>query len=129
MDLHIKFEGNIDSEVSEDLKYLDTLITDDYGFSTRQEIQKNQSGEKDSGLMVGLTIAGVALTGIQTVITAAQFWQSQCKNTKYILSIYSVDKIYTLDNANKEEVNRILQIINQLPVDVREEIEIKVSRK
>jgi hypothetical protein len=127
MQFQIKFDGNINPEISEDLKELEQLMKDDYGIVSIPEKQKPQIGVKDSGLTIGLAIAGLALTGIQTVIAAIQYWQSQ--RPKYTLSIICRDEIYILNNANKEDIDKIMKAIHYLPNSITEEIEIKISKK
>lgn len=127
MNVHIKFEGDIYPEVSNDLIELADLIAEECGVSVAQEKKEPESGAKDSGLTIGLAIAGLAFTGVQTAINAAQYWKSE--RPKYLLSIYSGDETYILDNTNREEVDRILKIISLLPTDITQNIEIKISRK
>lgn len=127
MDIRIKFQGDINQVISNDLIDLAELITEDCGVSVTQEKKKPEPGVKDSGLTIGLAIAGLALTGVQTAINAAQYWKSE--RPTYLLSISSGSQTYTLDNANKEEVDRILKIISSLPNDITQNIEIKISKK
>lgn len=127
MNVDIKYEGDIYLQVSNDLIELADLITEEGGVSVAQKKNEPELRAKDSGLTIGLAIAGLALTGVQTAISAAQYWQSE--HPKYKLSIYLEDKTYILDNSNKEEVDRILKIISLLPTDITQNIEIKISRK
>ncbi|MBD2691572.1 hypothetical protein [Anabaena catenula] len=127
MNVDIKYEGDIYLQVSNDLIELADLITEECGVSVAQKKTKPESGAKDSGLTIGLAIAGLALTGVQTAISAVQYWKSE--HPKYLLSIYSGGETYILDNTNKEEVDRIFKIISLLPTDIIENIEIKISRK
>jgi hypothetical protein len=127
MKIHIKFEGEINQETSIDLIALADLISEECGVSVVQEKQKPAPGVKDSGLTLGLTIAGLALAAVQTAISVVQYWKSE--RPQYILSIYSEAGVYTLDNTNREEVDRIIKIISSLPQDITQSIEIKIYKK
>ncbi|NES18257.1 MAG: hypothetical protein F6K41_04830 [Symploca sp. SIO3E6] len=127
MNIRITFEGETNQETSSDLITLADLISEECGVSITQEKQKPYPGVKDSGLTVGLTIVGLALAGAQTAISAAQYWQSQ--RPQYALSIYSEAGVYTLDNVNREEVDRIIKMISSLPQATTQDIEIQIYKK
>jgi hypothetical protein len=127
MKIHIKFEGETSQDTSNDLIALANLIFEECGVSVVEEKQKPNIGVKDSGLTLGLTIAGLALTAVQTAISAAQHWKSE--RPQYVLSIYSQAGVYTLDNANREEVDRLMKMISSLPQDITQNIEIKIYKK
>ncbi|NET55587.1 MAG: hypothetical protein F6K47_05275 [Symploca sp. SIO2E6] len=127
MNISITFKGETNQETSSELITLADLISEECGVSVGQEKQKPDPGVKDSGLTISLAIAGLALTAAQTAISAAQYWQS--KRPQYVLSIYSEAGVYTLDNANREEVDRIIKIISSLPESNTQNIEIEIYRK
>ena len=127
MNIHIQFDGETNQKTSSDLNALADLISEECGVSVIQKKQKSSPGVKDSGLTIGLTIAGLTLAAIQTAISAAQYWKSE--RPRYLLSIYSEAGVYTLDNASGEEVDRVIKIISSLPQDTTQDIEIKISKK
>jgi hypothetical protein len=127
MDTYINFEGSITEETSHDLNQLANLLEQDCDVSVKLDKQPIQPGVKDSGLTIGLTIAGLALSGIQTLIAAILYWES--KQNKYSLSISLENKTYIVDNIKQEETERILSEILKLPSNITETIEIKVVRK
>jgi hypothetical protein len=126
MHLKIKFDGDANFEVSNDLEELEQRVEEDCGITLIPEKQTSPSGTKDGGLTIGLAIAGLALTGIQTFIAALQYWQSQKSNYKIL--IRCGNEIYSFDNARKEDIAKIVQAIRYLPNDA-EEIEVEISRK
>ncbi|MEM1393185.1 MAG: hypothetical protein AAGG00_07785 [Cyanobacteria bacterium P01_H01_bin.150] len=127
MNIRIQFDGETNQETSSDLNALADLICSECGVSVVQEKQESYPGVKDSGLTIGLTIAGLTLAAVQTAITAAQYWKSE--HPKYMLSIYSQAGVYTLDNASGEEVDRMIRMISSLPQDTIQDIEIEISKK
>ena len=126
MQVKIEFEGEATIETSRDLQYLKQRMEEDCPVSILEEKQPTISGEKDSGLMVGMTIASLALGAIQTAIAVLQYWQSQ--RPKYKILIQFRNERYILDNASKEEVNKVVDAIRALSAST-EEIEIIVSKR
>ncbi|MGF2040486.1 MAG: hypothetical protein RMZ43_035170 [Nostoc sp. CmiVER01] len=127
MDTYINFEGNITEETSYDLEQLANLIEQDCDVSVKLEKQLIRPGVKDSGLTIGLTIAGLAVSAVQTLIAVISYWES--KQNKYSLSISLANKTIIIDNLKQEETEQILSEIVKLPSNVTEKIEIKVTRK
>ena len=128
MNIRIQFDGETNQETSSNLNALADLIWEECNVSVKQEKQKSYPGIKDSGLTISLTIVGLTLAAVQTAITAAQYWKSE--HPQYVLSIYSqTGVVYTLDNASREEVDRIITMISSLPQDTIQDIEIKISKK
>ncbi len=128
MRVTIRFEDEATLETSNDLIKLANLIEKECDVSVTQEKQKFQQGVK-SRLTTRIAIIGLVLTTFQTIIGVAQFWTSE--NSKYMLKIYSEDNvlIYTLDNTNREEADRITSIIGSFPPDVTQNIEIRILKK
>ena len=127
MNIRIQFDGETNQKTSYDLNKLSDLISEECGVSVENEKQESHPGVKDSGLTIGLTIAGLTLAAVQTAISAAQYWKS--KHPQYILSIHSQAGVYTLDNASGKEVDRIITIVSSLPQDITQDIEIRISKK
>lgn len=123
MQIKIDFDGEDTTETSSDLKYLKEIMEQDCPVSISEEKQAAIPGDKDSGLMTGMTIAGFAFGAIQTAITVLQYWQSQ--RPKYKILIQFRNERYILDNASKEEVNKIVDAIRARA----EEIEIIFSKR
>ena len=127
MDAHIKFEGNITDEISYDLEQLAYLIEQDCDLSVGREKQPPKPGVKESGLIIGLTIAGVVLSGIQALFSALSYWGS--KQQKYSLLICFDNKTFLLENLDRSETNQVLAEIARLPILVNEKIKIKIVKK
>ena len=127
MDAHIKFEGNITDEISYDLEQLAYLIEQDCDLSVGRENQPPKPGVKESGLIIGLTIAGVVLSGIQALFSALSYWDS--KQEKYSLLISFDNKRFLLENMDRLETNQVLAEIAKRPNFVNEKIKIKIVKK
>ena len=101
------------------------LIEEECGVSVIQEKEEFQQGVKSRRT----TAIFIALTTLQTIIGAAQYWKSE--NPKYIFHIYSDTNVLlcTLDNTSREEAERVTSIIGSCPPDVTENIEIRILEK
>ncbi|RWX48368.1 hypothetical protein VT98_11623 [Candidatus Electrothrix communis] len=78
MNAYISFEENVASaERSSHLIKLADLIEVECDLSVKRNKSAPQQGEKDGGLTIGLTVAGLVLTGIGTLIAALSYWKSQ----------------------------------------------------
>jgi hypothetical protein len=127
MDAHISFEGNVTDEVSYDLEKLAYLIEQDCDLSVNREKQAPQAGVKESGLIIGLTIAGVALSGIQALFAALSYWDSQQK--QYSLHISWGNKTFYFENIQRQEIDKFLSDIAELPHSKTQGVDIKIIRK
>lgn len=127
MDVNIEFEGSITDEISYELNQLGDLIQQECDTNVEFNKQELKPGVKDSGLVIGLTIAGLALSGVQTLISALQYWES--KQQKYSISISLGNKKYYYSNIEKEKADELLAKIRQLPENVLEKAEIKIVKK
>ena len=128
MDTYITFEGNITEDDSYNLKQLAQLIEEECDLSVQIKKQEAQPGIKDGGLVIGLMIAGLAFTAIQTLISALQYWES--KQNKHSLSITTFDnqvKKRTLSINSSSDVQVIVsQLQNESTIDY---VEIKITEK
>ncbi|MBW4565792.1 MAG: hypothetical protein KME32_32850 [Mojavia pulchra JT2-VF2] len=127
MDAYIRFEGNVTDKVSYDLENLAYLIEQDCDLSVNREKQAPQAGVKESGLIIGLTIAGLALSGIQALFAALSYWDSQQK--QYSLHISWGNKTLDFENIQQQEIDRILSDIVKLPHSKTERMDIRIIRK
>ena len=86
MNACIKLEGEITEEDCYELKQLAHLIEKECDVYVKPEQQATQHGVKDSGLMIGMTIAGLALSGIQTGTPSKKKFTRK-KNIHYLYTL------------------------------------------
>lgn len=130
MDTYITFEGNITEDDSYSLKQLAQLIEEECDLSVQIKKQEAQPGIKDGGLVIGLMIAGLAFTAIQTLISALQYWES--KQNKQSLSITTFDnqvkkRTLSINSSSSQDVQVIVsQLQNESTIDY---MKIEITKK
>jgi hypothetical protein len=119
MDVRISFEGAITEDDSYHLKNLAQLIEEECDCSVSIETRESEVGIKDGGLAIGIAIASLVLTGIQTLVSVLQYWESQ--QSQYSISIsITIDanerqKRFLMKNLSLEEIQSLLSQINSQP--------------
>lgn len=130
MDTYITLEGNITEDDSYSLKQLAQLIEEECDLSVQIKKQEAQPGIKDGGLVIGLMIAGLAFTAIQTLISALQYWES--KQNKHSLSITTFDnqvkkRTLSINSSSSQDVQVIVsQLQNESTIDY---MKIEITKK
>lgn len=117
MDVRISFEGTITEDDSYHLKKLAQLIEEECDCSVSIETRESEVGIRDGGLAIGIAIASLVLTGIQTLVSVLQYWESQ--QSQYSISI-TIDtngqqKRFLMKNLSLEEIQSLLSEINFQP--------------
>ncbi len=117
MDVKISFEGTITEDDSYHLKNLAQLIEEECDFSVSIETREAEAGVRDGGFATGIAIASLVLTGIQTLVSVLQYWESQ--QSQYSISI-TIDangqqKRFLMKNLSLEEIQSLLSQINSQP--------------
>jgi hypothetical protein len=125
MDTHIIFDDQPTEEDSYCLNQLATLITDECNLPVRIEKDQIKQGVRDSGLVIGLTIASLALTAIQTLIASLQYWESH--NPKYSFSIKIGNQTLRLRGFSKSQVDEVIRLMQITSPETN--IEIRILKK
>lgn len=117
MDVSISFEGAITEDDSYHLKKLAQLIEEECDYSVSLETRESEAGIKDGGLAIGIAMASLALTAIQTLVSVLQYWES--RQSQYSISI-TIDangqqKRFLMKNLSLEEIQSLLSEINSQP--------------
>lgn len=109
MNIEILYKDNVTEIESNDLQKLSDAIVKSCDTQATPKLQKSESGQKDIGLIIGLTIAGFALSAIDTLINVLTYWQAQ--RTKYSISFSTATGRYTLETRSiddfKAELSRL----------------------
>ncbi|NEP81127.1 MAG: hypothetical protein F6K39_25000 [Okeania sp. SIO3B3] len=140
MKAYIKLEGDITGEDSFSFKELANLIEKECDLSVEIEKTEPQVGMRDSGLIIGLTIVSLTLTGIQTFFTTLQYWESRQQNGELELKYSLLVIVYTrtrkekhlLKNLSQEKLIELQEIIHQhqlQPSVENEYIEVKILKQ
>ncbi|MCL2933699.1 MAG: hypothetical protein MGG11_16060 [Trichodesmium sp. MAG_R03] len=142
MKAYIKLEGDVTAEDSFYFKELANLIKTECDLSVKVEETKPEPGVKDGGLATGLNIASIAsltLTGIQTLFSTLQYWESRQGNgelrPKYSVLVIVYTRTYKerhlLKNLSAEKVIELQEIIYQhrlLPSFENEYIKVQILK-
>ena len=121
MKAYINLEGDVTAEDSFYFKELANLIKTECDLSVKVEETKLEPGVKDGGLATGLNIASLTLTGIQTLFSTLQYWESRQGNgelrPKYSVLVIVYTRTYKerhlLKNLSAEKVIELQEIIYQ----------------
>jgi len=110
MNVDVQFEGNASPEDSSEIQQLMAAFADaDMRVQPKQK--ETKPGHKDSGLMIGLTIAGLVLSAIGTVASVLSTWSSIRDN--YSVSIARGDLTVKIDGLS---ANALHEAVKQLRV-------------
>lgn len=105
----INFESEHQAQDSISLDELAILIMEDCKLSIKKETMPPKPGTKDGGLTIGLAIASLAVSAINTLISTLNYWRSQ--HPEYSIKISQGDLQITIDNITNKDINAL---INQL---------------
>lgn len=127
MEAKINLLSDVTEEDSYALLELATLLESECDVVVQQKRDSVRSGVKDGGLVIALTIAGLAISTISTLFTALSYWQTrqQSKKVKYSVAFIIGDKIFQVENLTPEQVQseiEKLQVSDQV-------IDIHVTRQ
>ncbi|MGD1908222.1 MAG: hypothetical protein ACFB0C_19835 [Leptolyngbyaceae cyanobacterium] len=127
MKTEIRLLGNATAEDSFALSELSNLLEDECDTSIEQEHQESQDGVKDGGLVIALTIVGLAMTAVSTVVSVLSYWESRQKEKeiKYSVAIVVGNKTITIDNIQPSYIEAELAALKP----EEQNIEVQVSRQ
>ncbi len=103
MNAYISFEENAASgESSYHLINLADIIEKECDLPVQRNKNAPQQGVMDGGVTIGLTVAGVVLTGIGTLVAALSYWKSQ--QPKCSISITRGNVTIVIDNISPDQL-------------------------
>jgi hypothetical protein len=123
MKFEIKYIGQADADISNNLNQLSTSIIRDCDAVVQLIREPVGKGQKDSGLIIGLTIASLALSTIDSLFNILTYWQSQ--RTKYSVSFAVDGKTYTLEASS---LNKLNEALTDLENKTKPKVEILITR-
>ena len=119
----VVFEGDPSTEDSIALKELGESLAES-DISTESDIHKNKIGVKDGGLTLALTIAGLALSAVGTLVSAISLWGSK---RNYSISFQIGEATFAANNLSAKETLTIAQAIKDKAV--ASDVKVLVSRR
>ena len=122
MNIYIRFDGEVTPEKSHMLTELAELINENGDLPVDVEKKKAKQGMKPIDLVTALSIVGVALSAIGTLISILSFRKSQ--EPSISVSITRGDTTISIDNVKP---NQIQQLTSQLEAEESPEIGILLS--
>lgn len=96
----------------------------DSSIIAQSTIDKNRTGVKDGGLMVGLTIAGLGLSALSTLISAIALWGSK---RNYSIGFKSGETTFAANNLSPKETLTIAQALKDKAT--ASDIEVLISHR
>ena len=125
MDAHIRWSQNVTEEDAYLLEKLADLIKRDGDVSVNLDKQEVKPGEKDSGLTIDIAIAGLALSGISTLISVLSYKGKNCSAS------FTLDGVtYQINNIKVEEIYQIQESFKQAELKgLPQTLDIEISRR
>lgn len=124
METRIKFEGDVTQEDSYNLGELANLIQQDCDLPVKLKKADSEGGVKDGGLIIGLTVIGLVLSAIGTLVSVLSYWKSQ--QPKYSLTISYGGKTLSIENMSSEQIKN--EFTKLQAESTNSQIEIKISK-
>lgn len=122
---YISFDAPVDSQDSLNLEQLANIFSHDYDLPVTSERQEPVTGEKDSGLTIAISLIGVSVSAIGTIISALSYWKSQLP--KYSVTITAGGKTITMDTI---ESDKLPEMISRIERDISSsETKILIAKK
>jgi hypothetical protein len=115
--IEIAFAGELNTQDSFALNELRESL-EESKISVETENDQKKTGVKDGGLTLALTIAGLALSAVGTLVSAISLWGSK-KN--YSITFKTGDATFAANNLSAKETLTIAQAIKDKAVasDIR----------
>lgn len=111
-DFYIEFTSSVDAQDSLNLEQLGQILSQDYDLSIETIHQKPIEGRKDGGLTIAVSIIGVSISAIGTIISALSYWKASLP--KYTVTLKTAEKTVTIDtNDPKKLPILVAQIENE----------------
>lgn len=121
---HISFDTPIDAQDSSNLEQLAHIFSHDYDLPVNKERQEPLAGVKDGGLTIAVSLIGVGISAIGTVISALAYWKSQLP--KYSVTMMIGEKTITIDTT---EPDKLPEMISKIERDISSEAKILIAKK
>lgn len=112
MNAHLSFKGNGPTgESSYCLNNLAELIEQEADIAVQLEKASPKEGDKDGGLTIALSIAGLALSAVATFISVLSYWKSQQPN--YSVSIECGNTTIKLNKISSDELQAVIKKLEE----------------
>lgn len=102
--MEIKFNFNATHEDSNALSELNDLIRKQGRIETKTQVKKGE-GEKADAMLV-IEIVSLVLTGVSTLITVLDYWNS--KHPKYSITLKIGEDTFVKENMSQEEFEKAI---------------------
>ncbi len=108
MNCQIHFDGDLSAADSSELNALhQRLIAGE--LNVKSERTAPLQGEKDGGLTVALSIVGLAVSGVATLISVLSYWNSTRPN--YSLTVNQGDVSTSVGNLSAKELQKTVEAL------------------
>lgn len=122
MDVNVHFNREVSTKDSLDLEKLADILQSDYDLSLKKIRKNSEEGVKDGGLTIALSIIGISIAAVGTIISALSYWKSQRPN--YSISFKSGNKTIAVDNVDPASLP---DMISKIEKDFSSNTEIVIS--
>jgi len=126
MKARIRFVAEPSSRDSIKLRELAEIIESDCGLSVEIEKGNVEQGIKDGGLIIGIAIAGLAVTSIGTLFGVLSYWKSH--NPQYSISVTCGNITETIENLEYDQYLKVFDDLREARPGLAD-IDVQISRE
>lgn len=119
LNVNILFKGLPEVGKSMCLEEISNMLAQEFDIPVKNISKDADVGVKDGGLTVALSLTGITLSAICTILTALSYWRS--KKSNYSVSVFLDNKTITIDNINPKDIdNKLseLEYINSSKIEI-----------
>jgi hypothetical protein len=109
MEIKLFYEGIPNVMISHEIQELGKIISEECDADVCQDRTPVDSVKKSDGLVIGISIASLAISGLSAFIAVLKYWRSS--HPRYSISVLSGDYEISISNLKKE---RLLSMYNEL---------------
>jgi len=115
MKINISFDAKMCENDSQNLIELANLVENDCDINVQLEKDLKAKGVKDGGLTIGLTILGLSISAIGTLISVLSYWKN--KNPKYSLSITHNNCSFSISEMDSNQLEKLILDMKQSKIE------------
>jgi len=124
MNVLVQFANTVTEFDSLQIKKIANAIQKEGKATVKCITSQTEQGKKDSGLILGLTIAGMAISTFDVLITTLTYLES--KQPRYSITVHLGNTDYSIDNIPEE---KLLPFKEKLEKDITPEMKILIANK
>jgi len=106
MDVMLKFVDEQAVEKAYELDQLADLLELEFDLPVSKEESDAVAGRKDAGLTIALTLIGLGLTAVDTIVSALAYWKSD--KPRYSITITDGRRTFAVENLSEDRATELV---------------------